>query len=102
MVCALPAFAALCHGLPGARIDVLASPLNAAVIEADPHVSDTLVYDVSGRDQGLRGLYQAARRIRRRGYDAVIVMRTATFANALAIGSAAPMRIGYAGKPGTA
>ena len=100
-MCALPAFAARSRARPGARIDVLASPFNAAVVEAETHVSGTVVYDARGGDRGPGGLFRAARRLRERRYDAVVAMRTATFANILAAGSGARIRVGYAGKPGS-
>ncbi len=101
MVCALPAFAALRRAHPSASVDVLASPLNAGVVEAESCVSEALVYDAGGGDRGIVDFYRTAKRIQQRRYDAVIVMRTATFANALARCSGARLRVGYAGKPGS-
>lgn len=96
MVCALPAFAALRQAFPSAHIAVLASRLNAPIIEADANVSEIIIFDRAGP-----GLYALALRVRRARYDAVLVMRTATYTNLLAAASGAPRRIGYDGKPGS-
>ncbi len=101
MVCALPAFAALRLAHPGAHLTVMASPLNAPIIQADPAVSETLVVDRQGPHQGARGMYALVRSVRRARYDAVIVMRTATYTNVLAATSGAALRVGYKGKPGS-
>lgn len=101
MVCALPTFAALRDAYPATHIAVLASPLNAPIIESDRNVSQTIIYDRRGRDRGARGLAALAWRLRRERYDAVVAMRTATYANVVAAASGAGRRVGYAGKPGS-
>lgn len=101
MVCALPAFVALRRAHPAAHLTVMASPLNAPIIKADPAVSETLVVDRQGSHQAARGMYALVRSVRRARYDAVIVMRTATYTNVLAATSGAAQRVGYKGKPGS-
>ncbi|MBT5532710.1 glycosyltransferase family 9 protein, partial [Candidatus Poribacteria bacterium] len=101
MVCALPTFAALRRAYPTAHLAVLASPLNAPIIEAGRNVSETIVYDRGRCDRGPRALCTLAWRLRRERYDAVVAMRTATYANVIAAASGASRRVGYAGKPGS-
>lgn len=80
---------------PTLAVDVLASPVNAPVLEAEPYVRTVVVADVK-RPQTFPTL---ARRLRRARYDAVIdCMVTAPSLTTLLLmlASGAPQRIGVA------
>jgi ADP-heptose:LPS heptosyltransferase/GT2 family glycosyltransferase len=68
MVLTLPLLKMLAVGYPGARLSVLASPLNARVASASPHVHEVLVHGGSG----IRGILREVRRLRSMRFDLVV------------------------------
>jgi ADP-heptose:LPS heptosyltransferase len=78
-------------------LDVLASPANAAILEAADYVHDVIVFD----KKRLAGYWRTVRRLRRAHYDAVIdCMVTAPSLTTLLLilASGARHRIGIAGR----
>ncbi len=92
MVCALPAIDALRDAFPDAQIDLLASPLNAQLIEGRPSVSEILL-------DGGRPLRVLIREMRSRRYDAAFALQSSTRTHLIAGLSGARERFGYTGKP---
>lgn len=99
MVCALPAFTAVRAAHRSAHIAVLASPLNAPILEHNPDVDEVLIYDARGGDRSLLARLRWMSRVRRMRFTCVFALRTATDTHAIAAASGAPMRVGYADKP---
>ena len=92
MVCALPAIDALRAAFPDAEIDLLASPLNAALAEGRPSVSKILL-------DGGKTLPRLIRRLRSRRYDAAFALQSCARTHLIAGLSGARERFGYTGKP---
>ncbi len=92
MVCALPAIDALRAARPDAKIDLLASPLNAQLAEGRPSVSEILL-------DGGEPLPRLIRRLRSRRYDAVFALQSCARTHLIAGLSGARERFGYTGKP---
>jgi ADP-heptose:LPS heptosyltransferase len=84
---------AIAAASPTIRLDVLASPINAPVLRAEPYVNEVLVFD---RHRPLT-YPAAAARLRARRYDAVIdcmITAPSTTTLLLMLGSGAQHRIG--------
>jgi ADP-heptose:LPS heptosyltransferase len=82
---------------PSLTVDVLASPLNAPVLEGDPHVGSVIIFDKKRPWSYLRTL----RQLRRARYDAVLdcmVMTPSTTTLLLMLASGARHRIGVEGR----
>jgi ADP-heptose:LPS heptosyltransferase len=102
MLLAVPAFRGLRARFRGARITLLATPINAACMQRNPYVDEVLVLP---RKRGLRGpgdLIRFIADLRRRRFDAAIVLNTVSFSVSsmlLAVASGARMRIGSTSEP---
>jgi ADP-heptose:LPS heptosyltransferase len=102
MLLAVPAFRGLRARFGDARITLLASPINAACMRGNPYVDEVLVLP---RKKGFRGPLDLARFVadlRRRRFDAAIVLNTVSFSVTsmlLAVASGARLRIGSTSGP---
>lgn len=88
---------AIARSHPGITLDVLASPANAAILDASDFVHDVIVFD----KKRLARYWPMVRELRRRKYDVVIdCMVTAPSLTTLLLiwASGAPHRIGIAGR----
>jgi len=102
MLLAVPALRGLRARFGGARITLLASPVNAACVQGNPFVDEVLVLP---RKKGLRRVSDLLRfiaELRRRRFDAAIVLNTVSFSVTsmlLAVASGARLRTGSASTP---
>jgi ADP-heptose:LPS heptosyltransferase len=102
MLLAVPAFRGLRARFAGARITLLAAPINAACMRGNPYVDEVLVLP---RKKGPRSLIDLVRFIadlRRRRFDAALVLNTVSFSVTsmlLAVASGARLRIGSTSEP---
>jgi ADP-heptose:LPS heptosyltransferase len=102
MLLAVPAFRGLRRRFAGAKITLLASPINAACMQRNPSVDEVLVLP---RKKGLRNFFELVRfiaELRRRRFDAAIVLNTVSFSVTsmlLAVASGARLRIGSTSEP---
>jgi len=88
---------AIARSHPTVTLDVLASPANAAILEAADYVHDVIVFD----KKRLASYWQTVRRLRRAHYDAVIdcmVTSPSLTTLLLILASGARHRIGIAGR----
>ncbi|MFZ5875326.1 MAG: lipopolysaccharide heptosyltransferase II [Nitrospirota bacterium] len=94
-VMATPTLTALRHGLPGTKITVLARSGVADVLIGHPAIDELLVDDHRGAHRGPIGRWRLASEIRRRGFDAALLL-TNSFGSALVTAAArVPVRVGY-------
>ena len=102
MLTAVPAFRGIRRRFEGARITLLAAPVNSEVMRNNPYVDEVLVYAKREyRGRPLR-LVHLIRRLRRRRFDLAIVLNTFSFSVTsmlLAAASGARIRIGSTSKP---
>jgi heptosyltransferase-2 len=91
-----PAIAALRAACPQARITLAAKPLVAELLRHHPDIDEIEVYDKDGRHAGAFGMLRKARELRRKGYDAALLLQNAFDAAALAFLAGIPERMGYA------
>jgi len=95
VVMTFPAIAAVRATLPKARIAVLVKPWVADLVRMHPAVDEVLIYERPGRHEGLGGLLTLARELRRRRFDAAILLQNAIEAAILARLAGIPVRAGY-------
>jgi ADP-heptose:LPS heptosyltransferase len=102
MLAAVPAFRGLRARFPKARITLVAAPVNADVMLRNPFVDEVIVY---GKKRNLRspfGLVRFVLDLRRRRFDAAIVLNTFSFSVTsmlLSVASGARVRVGSTSLP---
>ena len=89
-----PAISLLRENYPSAEITVLARPLNAPVLIANPDVDRVLTFARDGEHCGLKARLQFYRRLRREQFQLVVAMQTAMWSHLVAFLSGAPHRLG--------
>ena len=89
-----PAISLLRRSYPDAHIAVLVRPLNAEILIGNPDVDEVLIYDRTGEHKRLWERLKFFHRLRKTGYDLVVVMYTASWYNFLAYASGAKYRVG--------
>ena len=90
-----PAVRAIRRQFPRARISMLAKPWVAPVFAHSPHVDEVIVYDAKGRHRGASGPIRLARDLRRRRFEAAILLQNAVEAALIAFLAGIPVRIGF-------
>ncbi|BBO79297.1 ADP-heptose--LPS heptosyltransferase [Desulfosarcina widdelii] len=90
-----PAVRAIRRHFPGASISLLAKPWVAPVFANSPHVDEIIVYEANGRHRGAMGPIRLARDLRRRDFDAAILLQNAIEAALIAFLAGIPMRVGF-------
>jgi lipopolysaccharide heptosyltransferase II len=91
-----PALATLRSAHPRARIVLLARPAVAELFLHHPDVDEVLVYERPGRHAGIPGRLRIAVELRRRRFDAALLLQNAFDAALLAFLAGIPERAGYA------
>mgnify|MGYP001170171280 FL=1 len=95
VVMTFPAIAAVRATLPKAHLTVLVKPWVADLVRMHTAVDDVMVYERPGRHDGLAGLFTLARELRRRRFDAAILLQNAFEAAVIARLAGIPVRAGY-------
>lgn len=80
---------------PQGEIVMLTVPLTASVAEMLPAVDRALVYDKKGSHQGLGGMWQMAKELRREKFDLAICMNFALRGAVVSRLAGIPYRLGY-------
>jgi heptosyltransferase-2 len=91
-----PAVSALRGAYPRARIVVLAKPIVAELFRHHPDVDEVMVYERPGRHESALGRLRMAGELRRRRFDAALLLQNAFDAALLAYLARIPERAGYA------
>lgn len=95
VILALPLVRALRGAAPGAVIDIVVAPRAAPVLEGDPDLGETIVYDKHGADAGLGGFRRIRRRLRQGGYGWAVVPHRSIRSALLAATAGIPARVGF-------
>jgi heptosyltransferase-2 len=94
-VMTLPAVAAVRNTFQTARIAILVKPWVADVFRLCPDVDEILVYERPGVHDGPAGLFRLAGELRKREFDAAILLQNAIEAAIIAFLARIPVRAGY-------
>jgi heptosyltransferase-2 len=94
-VMTLPAVAAIRSAFPRAGITMLVKPWVADIFRLCPDVDDILIYERPGRHEGPAGLLRLAGDLRKREFDAAILLQNAIEAAVIALLAGIPVRAGY-------
>lgn len=92
---------ALAACFPRAEVDACVAPRASDVARAFPGVSHVEVYDKTGTDRGLRGLWRVAARLSARRYDVAVLPHGSLRSALLARLARIPERVGFAGAAGS-
>jgi heptosyltransferase-2 len=95
VVMTFPAIAAARETLPHAKITVLVKPWVADLVRMHPAVDEVMIYERPGRHEGIGGLWELARELRLRRFDAAILLQNAIEAAIIAWLAGIPIRAGY-------
>jgi heptosyltransferase-2 len=90
-----PALAGLRGAFPGARIALLAKPPVAELFRHHPDVDEVILYERPGRHEGALGRLRLGGELRRRRFDAALLLQNAFDAAFLAFLARIPERAGY-------
>jgi len=90
-----PALAGLRGAFPGSRIALLAKPLVAELFRHHPDVDEVIVYERPGRHEGASGRLRLGGELRRRRFDAALLLQNAFDAALVAFLARIPERAGY-------
>lgn len=91
----LPAVRTIRQNFPAARISILAQPWVADLFNANRYVDEVLLYQKKKEHAGVRGLFRLAGELRRRHFDATILLQNAFEAALLARLAGIPIIAGY-------
>src|SRR6185312_7786616 len=94
-VMSLPALRALRARFPRARITILAKPWVADLYRRESFADEVIVYPVPGGFRALRDKWRVIHDLRRRQFDAAILLQNAFEAASVAWFARIPTRIGY-------
>ena len=90
-----PALAGLRGAFPGARIALLAKPPVTELFRHHPDIDEVIVYERPGRHEGVSGRLRLGGELRRRRFDAALLLQNAFDAALLAFLARIPERAGY-------
>jgi heptosyltransferase II len=94
-VMSLPALQALRDRHPAARISILARPWVADLYAREPFCDEVIAYQAPAGRKGFRAKWAIGRDLRKRHFDAAILLQNAFEAAAIAWLGRIPVRIGY-------
>jgi heptosyltransferase-2 len=95
VIMTLPAIAAVRKTLPEARITVLAKPWVAELYHICPDVDEVMLFQSPGIHNGLPGKFRLAAEMRKKKFDAAILLQNAIEAAILVHLAGIPVRAGY-------
>ena len=93
-----PVFRALKKHFSGVRVTCLAVPRVREILQCCPHVDDIIEYDERGRHFSPLGKWNLVGELRRRRFDAALLLHGSWTRALLVYGAGIPVRAGYATK----
>ena len=94
-VMTLPAIAAVRNTFPRARITILVKPWVADIFRLCPDIDEIMLFQSPGPHEGLAGKWRIARDIRKKQFDAAILLQNAIEAAIITFLAGIPVRAGY-------
>lgn len=94
-VMTLPAIAAVRNTFPRAKITILVKPWVTDIFRLCPDIDEIMLFQSPGPHEGLAGKWGIARDIRKKQFDAAILLQNAIEAAIIAFLAGIPVRAGY-------
>jgi heptosyltransferase-2 len=94
-VMTLPAVAAVRNTFPRAKITILVKPWVADIFRLCPDIDEIMLFQSPGPHEGLAGKWRLVRDIRKKQFDAAILLQNAMEAAIIAFLARIPVRAGY-------
>jgi len=94
-VMTLPAVAAVRAAFPQAHVSILAKPWVAEIFRICPDADEIVLFESPGAHDGVAGKFRLAGELKRRGFDAAILLQNAIEAAIIAGLAGIPIRAGY-------
>lgn len=94
-VMTLPAVAAIRNTFPRARITILAKPWVAELFELCPDIDEIMLFHSPGVHDALSGKWRLAGEIRKKQFDAAVLLQNAIEAAIIVFLAGIPVRAGY-------
>lgn len=94
-VMSLPAIRSVREGFPDARITILAKEWVAPLFTGNPHIDRVMLYETSGRHNGIKGRLRLVKDLRNEKFDLAILLQNAFEAALLARMAHIRNRVGY-------
>ena len=88
----LPTVKEIRRAFPDARITLLALPWVSGLYEESEYVDEIMIYDRDRRHRGLRGRLRLVQELRKRGFDAAVLLQNAFEAALLSVLAGIPIR----------
>lgn len=95
VILATPLAEAAQQRFPGSRVDFMAIPAAANLLEKNPFVHQVLIFDKRGRQRGLVALWKMATRLKQERYDLALVPHRSLRSALLVWLAKIPQRIGF-------
>jgi heptosyltransferase-2 len=95
VILATPLAEAAQQRFPGSRVDFMAIPAAANLLEKNPFVHQLLIFDKRGRQRGLLALWKMAARLKQERYDLALVPHRSLRSALLVWLAKIPQRIGF-------
>jgi len=95
VIMTLPAISAVRKTLPGAKISVLAKPWVAELYHICPDVDEVVLFQSPGIHNGLAGKFRLAADLKKKSFDAAILLQNAIEAAIISHLAGIPVRAGY-------
>lgn len=100
VVLTLPLLSAAARLFPSAKIDFLAIPAAANVVQTHPDLHSLVVYDKRGSDRGISGLFSLIKKLRKCRYGLALVPHRSFRSAFLAFAAGIPVRVGFSASAG--
>ncbi|MEW5798587.1 MAG: lipopolysaccharide heptosyltransferase II [Bacteroidota bacterium] len=100
VILTLPMIQILKKNFPLAEIDVVTTPVAAALIANHPSISRIIPYDKRKTQKGMKGIFSFARDLRQRQYDVAVVPHRSLRSAAVIALSGIQQRIGFSNASG--
>jgi len=94
-VLTLPVISAIRNTYANAHLCLLAKPWVADLYRLCPYIDEVLLYESPGRHEGIMGKFRLVQEIKKRNFDAAILLQNAIEAALLTFLARIPLRAGY-------
>lgn len=100
VVLSTPVFKAVRDAYPESHIAVMVRPYSREIVEGNPYINEVIVYDKKGPENSFAGNIKFIMGLRKKKFDAAIILHPTARTHLIAFLAGIPERIGYDKKMG--